>query len=183
MSDLYETNRLLLRVLNKEYAAPVLSFFKDNQGEFEPWEPTKDFNFYTHAYQKASLTAEKNLIAEGKLLRYWLFRKENPEDIIGSICFQNILRDPYRSCSLGYKLSYRCRNQGYATEGLLKCIEAVFTEHSLHRIEALIMENNDPSLRLIKRLGFQYEGLAYSYAKVNGRWSDHRRYVLINPSD
>lgn len=181
MSELYQTNRLLLRILNKEDAAFVLSFFKDNQGEFEPWEPNKDFNFYTLAYQKASLTAEKNLMADGKLLRYWIFKKDNPEEVIGSICFQNILREPYSSCSLGYKLSHLHRNQGYATEGLHKCIEIAFKEQHLHRIEALIMENNEPSLRLIKRLGFQYEGLAYSYAKINGVWTDHRRYVLINP--
>ncbi len=183
MSEFYETNRLLLRVLGKEEAASVLAFFKNNQGEFEPWEPLKDYNFYTLAYQKASLTAEKNLMAEGKLLRYWIFRKDHPGEVIGSICFQNILREPYRSCSIGYKLSYRHRNQGYATEGLNKCIDLVFHEYHLHRIEALIMENNEPSLRLIKRLGFQYEGLSYSYARINGIWTDHRRYVLINPDD
>lgn len=183
MSDTYETNRLLLRVLQKEDAARVLAFFLDNRRDFEPWEPQKDNNFYTQAYQKASLTAEKNLISDGKLLRYWIFRKDDPGDIVGSICFQNILHEPYRSCCVGYKLSHRYRNLGYATEALFKCIEIGFKDHHLHRIEAYIMENNEPSLRLIKRLGFQYEGLACSYARINGIWTDHRRYVLINPSD
>jgi [ribosomal protein S5]-alanine N-acetyltransferase len=182
MSEVYETNRLLLRVLSKEDTDRVLSFCLDNRESFEPWEPIKDFNFYTPPYQKASLTAEKNLMTDGKLLRYWIFRKESPDEIIGSICFQNILHEPYRSCLLGYKLSHRYRHQGYATEALNKCIKLAFEEHLLHRIEAYIMESNEPSLQLIKRLGFYYEGLAFSYARINGIWSDHRRYVLINPN-
>ena len=183
MNTIYETDRLLLRILNRNHAHMVLSFYMENQSVLEPWEPQRDNNFYTQSYQKASLTAESNLMSEGKLLRFWLFKKDHPEEIIGSICFQNMLREPYRSCSLGYKLDYRYQHHGYASEGLIKCIEIAFQEYQLHRIEAYIMENNVPSLNLIKRLGFQYEGLSYSYARIGGCWADHRRYVLINPTD
>lgn len=183
MADCYETDRLLLRILTKEDAELVLAFCKDNRECFEKWEPLKDNSFYTLSYQKASLSAEKNLMADGKLLRYWIFRKDHPEEIIGSVCFQNILREPYRSCSLGYKLSFRHRHQGYATESLKKCIEIAFEEQHFHRIEAFIMESNESSLHVIKRLGFQYEGLSCSFARINGVWTDHRRYALINPHD
>ena len=183
MNLFYETDRLLLKILNRNHASMVLSFYMENQSLFEPWEPKRDSNFYTLPYQKASLTAESNLMSEGKLLRYWIFRKDHPEEIIGSICFQNILREPYRSCSIGYKFGTSYLHQGYATEGLIKSIDIIFNEYQLHRIEAFIMENNEPSLRLIKRLGFQYEGLSCSYARIAGCWADHRRYVLINPED
>lgn len=179
----YETDRLLLKELDKSDADKVLAFYDENRAIFEPWEPQRDKNFYTHSYQKASLTAEKNLMAEGKLLRYWLFKKEAPDDIIGSICFQNICREPYRSCSLGYKISKCHQHQGYAQESIHKCIEIVFNEYHLHRIEAFIMEENKSSLQLIKRLAFQYEGLCFSYARIGGIWADHRRYTLINPED
>ncbi len=183
MTPVYETDRLLLTFLDKHDADKVLSFYIENQQTFEPWEPTREKNFYTLAYQKAFLTAEKNLIAAGKLLRYWVMKKDNPDEILGCVCFQNILREPYHNCSMGYKFSLAHQHQGYAIESITKCIEIVFGEHNLHRIEAYIMENNEPSLRLIKRLHFYYEGLSCSYARIASRWTDHRRYALINATE
>lgn len=183
MSKAYETDRLILKELCKNDAASVLSFYEDNKAVFEPWEPKRDNNFYTLSYQKASLTAESNLMAEGRLFRYWVFTKEHPEEIIGCLCFQNILREPYKSCSLGYKFSADHFHQGYASESIKKGIEIMFDEFHIHRIEAFIMEHNEPSLRLIERLAFHYEGLCLSYARIRDIWSDHKRYALINPSD
>lgn len=177
----YETERLLLKPLNKEAAPLVLSFYEDNKSLFEPWEPIRSLNFYTLSYHKASLTAECNQMTEGKLMRYWVFLKDNPEEIIGTFCFQNLLREPYLSCSLGYKFSHRYLHQGYALESIRKGIEINFKDYRMHRIEAFIMPGNDPSQRLIEKLSFQYEGISYSYARVNGIWVDHMRYSLINP--
>ncbi len=177
----YETQRTIIQTINKNYAPKVLSFYEDNKSNFEPWEPQREDNFYTLPYQRASLTIESNLMSEGRLSRFWVFTKEKPDEIIGSICFQNILREPYRSCSLGYKFSHRYLHLGYAYESLSKCIEIIFKEYPIHRIEAFIMENNLPSLRLIERLSFQYEGISHDYARIEGVWTDHRRYSLINP--
>lgn len=179
----YETDRLILKILNGKDSSMVLSFYEDNKTHFEPWEPKRDTNFYTFPYQKASLTAEYNLMSEGKLFRYWIFKKDHPYETIGSVCFQNILREPYRSCCIGYKLSHRYLHQGYAYEALKESIEIIFETYHFHRIEALIMESNQPSLNLIERLSFQYEGTAQSYARINDVWCNHRRYSLINLKD
>ncbi|HHV09309.1 MAG TPA: GNAT family N-acetyltransferase [Clostridiales bacterium] len=177
----YETERLTLRTLNKDFAYPVLSFYEENKENFEPWEPARNMNFYTLPYQKASLTAEYNQMAEGKLLRLWAFLKNNPEEIIGSVCFQNFLREPYQSCTMGYKVSYKYQHQGYALESIQKGIDIIFQELHFHRIEAYIMPENKSSLHVIEKLHFHQEGLARSYARVQGAWRDHRRYALINP--
>ncbi len=97
----YETDRLLLKLLSKEAAPLVLAFYDENRSLFEPWEPARSINFYTLSYHKASLTAECNQMAEGKLVRYWVFLRNAPEEVIGSLCFQNFLKEPYLSCSLG----------------------------------------------------------------------------------
>lgn len=180
---MYVTERLVLKALGKEAAPAVLAFYKDNISHFEPWEPARSANFYTLAYQKASLTAEYARMAEGKLIRYWVFLKDNPTEIIGSVSFQSFLGQPYQSCSLGYKLSHRHLHKGYAYESIQKGIEIVFNEYHVHRIEAHIMPDNTPSLKLIEKLSFQYEGISRSYARINGCWTDHRRYSLINPKD
>jgi len=180
MFNSYETDRLILKTLKKDDAAMVLSFYEDNRSHFEPWEPLRNINFYSLSYQKASLTAEFNLMSEGKLIRYWIFLKDNPNEIVGCLCFQNFLREPYHSCCLGYKLSHNHLHHGYATEALAKGISFLFHEHHLHRIEAFVIPDNEPSSHLLQRLGFQYEGISHSYARVQGIWADHSRYALIN---
>lgn len=179
----YATDRLILKPLTKEAAPLVLSFYEDNKSLFEPWEPTRSHNFYTLSYHKASLSAEYNQMAEGKLMRFWVFLKDNPDEIIGSVCFQNFLREPYLSSCLGYKFSRRYLHQGYAQESIIKGIAILFEEYRMHRIEAYIMPDNIPSKALIERLSFQYEGISYAYARINGSWTDHLRYSLINPRD
>ncbi|MGB4657821.1 MAG: GNAT family protein, partial [Mobilitalea sp.] len=136
--------------------------------------------FYTLSYQKATLTAEQNHMADGSLYRYWVFFKGVPDEIVGSICFQNISGSPYHSCNIGYKFSHKFLRHGYALESINKAIEIVFNQYHIHRIEAYIMAGNEPSLRLIERLNFKYEGISHSYALVNGTWSDHERFALIN---
>lgn len=36
------------------------------------------------------------------------------------------------------------------------------------------------SLRVVEKLGFYNEGLAYKYLKINGKWEDHIHMVLLN---
>lgn len=179
----FDTPRLAVRQLYKDAADLVLDFYGANKALFEPWEPKRVSPFYTLAYQKASLTAEYHQMLEGKLLRYWVFLKERPDEIIGSFCFQNFLRGPYKSCSLGYKFSEKHHHKGYALESIQKGLELLFEEYPIHRVEAFIMPDNLPSIRLIEKLGFTYEGICFSYANINGSWADHKRYSLINPKD
>lgn len=71
-------------------------------------------------------------------------------------------------------------NQGYATEALQAAIMCAFDELELHRIEANVLPYNAPSLRVLEKLGFESEGLAIKYLKINGRWEDHIHMVLRN---
>lgn len=183
MYSYYETDRLILKTLGKEAAPMVLSFYEENKDHLEPWEPIRSFNFYSLYFQKASLTAETHLMAEGKLIRYWVSLKDNPDEIIGTICFLNFLRSPYNSCTIGYKFGKKYCHKGYAFESISKSIEIFWNKYNLHRIEAYIMETNQPSIGLIKRLKFDYEGICYSYAYIGGQWRDHNRYSIINPAD
>lgn len=183
MNKTCETERLILKILSSDAAPIVLDFYDKNREIFEPWEPLRSEHFYTLAYQKASLSAELHRMAEGKLLRYWVFLKNDPDELVGSVCIQNILRGPYQSCSLGYKFDQQHHHRGYALESTQKMIQIAFDEYKLHRMEAFIMPGNKPSLRLIEQLSFLYEGISRSFAQINGTWFDHKRYAYINPKD
>ena len=176
----YETGRLILRVLDDSYASKVFEYYYNNKDFLEPWEPERIPGFYTAAFHTASLMYEYLEIHKKNSLRLWIFKKSNPSKIIGCLSFSNFLRGPFQICHIGYKLDKDETDKGYMTEAARKGIDIMFNEYKMHRIEAYIMPNNDASIRVIDKLNFQPEGQAYKFAKIRGKWETHNRYVLIN---
>lgn len=175
----YETARLQLLICNEEYSDALLEFVTENKDFFAPWEPRRLPAFYTAEFQAQVLHAEFQAILRCVYLRYYLFLKEDPEHIIGTVSFSNISRSEDKSCRVGYKLAKAYTGQGYATEALRRLLAEIHQGLSIHRVEADIMPNNLPSLKLIERLGFSYEGVARSSHEINGTWTDHLRYSYI----
>lgn len=179
MQNYYETERLVLKVLDETYAKLVLDYYVRNKAFLDEWEPVKDDTFYTEEYQCEQLNKELIKIENGDALRLWIFKKDD-DKIIGSIAFNNIVRGAFLSCHLGYKSDKDEKRRGYITEAIRKGIDIIFNEFGLHRIEANIMPKNKASLRVVEKLGFYNEGLAYKYLRINGKWEDHIHMVLLN---
>lgn len=180
MQKLYETDRLILKTLDSASADLVLDYYVRNRFFLEEWEPVKDGDFYTEASLASALDVDSLNMELGSSLRLWIFKKGCEDRIIGSIAFNNIVGGAFLSCFLGYKLDKNEINQGYITEAIQKGIAVMFQEYGLHRIEANIMPKNARSLRVVQKLGFYHEGLAYRYLKINGKWEDHIHMVLLN---
>lgn len=176
----YETERLWLKVIDSSYAEQVLDYYIRNKDFLEEWEAIKGEEFYTAEYHKDQLDKDCDAIESGAALRLWLFKKDDASKIIGSVALSNIVRGAFLSCHLGYKLDKDEINKGYVTEAIRKTIDIAFNELGLHRIEANIMPKNARSLRVVEKLGFYNEGLAYKYLKINGKWEDHIHMVLLN---
>lgn len=81
---------------------------------------------------------------------------------------------------MGYRLDERAQGKGYMREAILRVVQYAFDEMKLHRIEANIMPHNVRSIKLITAVGFEEEGLAKKYLKINGKWQDHLQYVVLN---
>ena len=180
MERFYTTKRLLLRCVDQNYAQQVLSFYIANKHVLEPWEPTRAINFYTLSYQAASLAAERSLASRHQAIRYYLFEREHPEVIIGTVNFFQITHIPGGHCKLGYKLASHAWHKGYAYEAISYLIPLVFHYFSINRIEADIMPGNERSIQLIKRLNFSYEGISRNYCEIEGVLQDHQRYSLLS---
>ncbi|MDF2890010.1 MAG: Ribosomal-protein-alanine N-acetyltransferase [Clostridia bacterium] len=176
----YETERLILKVLDESYAGQVLDYYKRNSDFLGEWEPVRDASFYEAPYHSMQLHNDTVSMQSGNMLRLWIFKKGDNDRIIGSVAFNNIVRGAFLSCHLGYKLDKDEVNRGYAAEAISKGIEIMFKEYKLHRIEANIMPKNKASLRVVEKLGFYNEGLAYKYLKIHGKWEDHIHMVLLN---
>lgn len=181
MNTTEESRRLYLKVLSASDAQKVLDFYIRNKDFFEPWEAARVPNFYTLNYQQAVLVDEMNQFIHRKYLRFYLFLKENPDIIIGSVCFSNIHYGIYQNCLLAYKIDKNYIRHRYAAEAVAKSLDLFFHDWKLHRIEVLISPKNIPSLNLSKKLGFYPEGISYSCVKINGQWQDCHRLVMINP--
>lgn len=180
MHKVFGTERLVLKVLDKSYAALVLDYYLRNKFFLEEWESIKSEEFYTKQYQEEQLDKELYNIENKSSLRLWIFKKQDDSRIIGSVGFNNIVRGAFLSCHLGYKSDKDEINKGYITEAIQKGIGIMFNEFGLHRIEANIMPKNKRSLRVVEKLGFYNEGLAFKYLKINGKWEDHIHMVLLN---
>lgn len=176
-----ETSRLQLRCLPGNHAQAVCRFYQENRTYFEPYELTRSENFYTVGYQSAVMDWEYQEIQQKHTLRYYLFLKSAPSVLIGCINLSDIRLGCMRNASIGYKLDYRFRHQGYAEEACTKLLDIAFREYNLHRLEAHILPSNEASIRLIHRLGFTYEGLAREAAEINHQFQDLYQYSKLSP--
>lgn len=180
MAFTLETERLILKVEDSMKAQEILDFYINNKELFEQYEPTRPHNFYTLAYQMASLNYEYTQIVKGKSLRYYIYLKDNPDTIIGTINFSRMEHGPFSRTSIGYKIDAASHKMGYAYEACCAAIPVIFKNYKIHRIEARVAPDNIPSIKLLERLGFCYEGIEYQGVEVNGKFRDHYRYGLIS---
>ena len=176
------TERLTLKVLGPGYANRVLAYLVRNRAFFKEWNPVTGEDYFSLAYQEQRLRDEMALAEDGWMLRLHFFERADTsyERVIGDLALNNIIRGAFQSCHLGYKIDERELNKGLMTEAVRAAIAYAFGEMRLHRIEANIMPRNQRSRRVVEKLGFEEEGLARKYLKINSVWEDHIHYVIFN---
>lgn len=97
-----------------------------------------------------------NLIKSGSLIWYFLESKANG-DFIGFVMLQPVSDPEEKAVAVGYSLTAAYQRQGCAREALLSLFE-VLKAAGVEYIFANIWEQNLPSQKLVKRLGFQEYG-------------------------
>lgn len=180
MSTIFQTERLVMKQIDEVHAEQVLDYMVRNREFLSAWEIKREPAFYTMEWQTKVLREERIQYERGHLFKLWIYGLDNTERIIGSIALSNIIRGAFQSCHLGYKLDKDLQGRGYISEALTMMIAIAFRDLELHRIEANIMPHNKASLRVVEKQGFQFEGLAKKYLKINGKWEDHIHMVLLN---
>ena len=162
----------------------VYDFYTNNLRDFAKYEPIDIKAAKTLVYYEKLLEVEQEMFLAKEAIRFYLFEKYNPFQIVGTVSFREISFAPYRlSAKIGYKIDHRFRRRGYATEAITAACHAMFVEEKLHRIEATVLPDNTASQRLLEGLGFAFEGRLRDEIRLNGQWRDHLVYGLLNPYD
>ena len=151
----------------------------ESRGFLEPWEPRWTRDELEKDTYRRRIRYYYNDARQDLGYAFFLFRTSD-KALIGGITLSNIRRGVSQSCSLGYWIGAPYARQGYMTRGVRAATWFVFDVLRLHRLEAACLPENKASAALLTRTGFQYEGLARRYLKINGTWQDHWLFALLN---
>lgn len=178
-SEGLRTKRLHLRPARFSDAPALLDYQLRNRDYLQPWEPLREEHFYLLESMQQRLSDMEKHMQAGNSLHLLLFRPDEG-GILGECNFTQIMRGPFNACYLGFSLDQHAQGCGFMHEALHAAIEYMFTQEKLHRIMASYRPENMRSEALLLRLGFEQEGRARSYLKINGRWADHVLTARIN---
>lgn len=180
MEHMIEIDELQLFPADMSLAEDVVAYYRRNREFLKEFESEHEEAFYTTDGQKMCLIGEEIAMKRGDIYRFYIRHKDMPGKIIGVIGLSQIIMGPFCSAFLGYKLDACCMNRGYMTALISLIVSHGFEKLHLHRIEANVMPWNKRSLRVLEKNGFEREGLAKKYLKINGVWEDHIHMVKIN---
>ena len=105
--------------------------------------------------------------------------RDNPAEMIGA-CGFNYRNHQHKKMETGYWLLPAYFGRGIMTEAVPVIISHAFTEMDIHRIEAMVEEGNDDSIRLLKKLNFNYEGTLVDSEIKNGQFISLQYWALLN---
>ncbi len=177
------TARLRLVAADEPLAAALTDFHDRNRAHLAPWDPPTTADFYTEAVQARRLRDAAAAFRAGTGYRYLLQPIGDTSRVVGTVNFSNIVRGPFQSCNLGYALDQALEGQALMTEALRSAIVEMFSPRvNLHRIQAAFRPENWRSAEVLKRIGFDDEGLAPDYLFIDGAWRMHRLVALLNKS-
>lgn len=178
------TERLILRPPQMADASALQQYCIANRHHLQPWQPSRPAGYFgLKAVQQRLAHVEQERHA-GRALHLLVLTRafdDTPEEIVGECNFSNIVLGVFQACHLGYALAENAQGKGLMNEALNAGIGYVFRELELHRIMANYLPRNERSARVLEKLGFEREGLARAYLKINGEWADHVLTSLINP--
>lgn len=107
----------------------------------------------------------------------WGIAQHEDDTVIGTVGY--VFEAEHAKAGLGYDLARPYWRRGVMSEALAVVVNYGFRGLRLHRIQALVMPGNEPSARLLAKLGFKEEGLLRDYVFLKGRFQDLICYALL----
>ena len=143
-----------------------------------PWEPLWPIDDLTRASFRYRVRRHAEEMARDEAYSFFIFREED-DALMGGLSFGHVRRGVSQAATLGYWMGEPYAGKGHMTRAARAACAYAFEKHGFHRIEAACLPTNEPSKRLLERVGFKQEGYARSYLNINGQWRDHLLYALL----
>lgn len=101
------------------------------------------------------------------------------DDVIaGQLNVANILHGSVGSATIGYWIGKEFAGRNVIPTAVAMAIDYLFEHAGLHRVEIDIRPENQPSLRVVQKLGLRQEGLKERYIHIDGAWRDHLIFAI-----
>lgn len=150
----------------------------ESRAFLEKWEPAWDPDALTEGSFRMRVIRANQEFASGVAAPMLLFHRET-EELLGGVTVGHIRRGASQSCMIGYWMGEKHAGKGHMSQAIGPVISYIFIRMNLHRIEAACIPDNDRSIRLLEKAGFEREGYMKSYLKIRGEWRDHLLYALV----
>lgn len=146
-----------------------------------PWEPVWPPNDLTRAAFRSRIKRYWREIEDDAAYPFFIY-SAGERQLLGALTFSNVRRGVAQTASLGYWIGAPYVRHGLMTSAVGLAMGFAFNHLQLHRIEAACLPNNAASIALLKRCGFEQEGLVRRYLKIAGLWQDHLLFARLSDS-
>jgi ribosomal-protein-alanine N-acetyltransferase len=144
-----------------------------------PWEPTWPANDLTRTAFRSRLRQYWRDIDEDAAYPYFIFDAPG-RTLLGALTLSNVRRGVAQTGTLGYWIGAPHVRRGYMSSAVRLTVDFAFRHLGLHRVEAACLPHNDASVGLLRKCGFEHEGLARGYLKIAGEWRDHLLFARLS---
>jgi len=166
---------IALRPIRLRDARPLERELMGNRGWLRQWEATSPhgpMNFDTRA-------SIRSLLANARGGHGLPFVMEYDGQLAGQLNVSSVTYGSLASATIGYWVAERFAGRSVTPSSVALATDYCFFQLGLHRMEICIRPENAPSLRVVEKLGFRYEGLRRRYIHINGDWRDHYCFALV----
>lgn len=94
-------------------------------------------------------------------------------------CGLEVINRDNRELEIGYAFNRHFWGFGYATEAAKAMLQFGYKELGAHRIFATTNPANDASIRVLEKLGMQFEGCHRQQKWCRGKWRDEAVYATL----
>jgi ribosomal-protein-alanine N-acetyltransferase len=144
-----------------------------------PWEPVWPANDLTRTAFRSRIKQYWRDVDDDAAYPYFIFGQDGHK-LLGALTLSNVRRGVAQTATLGYWIGAPYARQGYMTAAVRLVVDFAFRNLGLHRVEAGCLPDNAPSIGLLRKCGFEHEGLARGYLKIAGEWRDHLLFARLS---
>lgn len=184
--DWIEPNRgLLLRGLGVRLRPPRITdhpewaeLRQESRAFLQPWEPVWPADDLSRPAFRRRLSAYARDIDADAAYPFLVFDAET-DTLVGGVTLSNVRRGVAQAATVGYWVGRPHARRGFTLAAVRAVADHAFGRLGLHRLEAACIPENAPSRALLLKAGFNEEGFARAYLKINGAWRDHLLFGML----